>query len=130
MKSFEEIIESLTPEQFESVKAFAWAVKNDSVKDTERLYSISRKWEQNKDAFYTNVNYRIKPQPKLVPFDFGDAEKLKGSWVKVKKGKVEGCWQINGITQLGVRFASNGYTFQTLLDEYEFTNGSPCGKEA
>ena len=78
------------------------------------------------------LDLRIKPEPKLVPFTFEDSHLFLNKVVKVKtlhsdsrsKSVVVSCnddfvWL--GSPAIGLR-----YSF--FLDEFEFEDGSPCGK--
>lgn len=71
--------------------------------------------------------YRVKPEPKLVPFSFEDADKIIG---KVVKGKIIGnVFLITGVTKHGsVKLANDRFSFESLLDSFTFLDGSPCGK--
>lgn len=68
------------------------------------------------------TEYRIKPQPKLVPFDFSDAEKLIGRIVKNKENG--GYYCISYVSKSTVM----GSSYETFLARFEFLDGSPCGK--
>ena len=75
----------------------------------------------------SDIEYRVKPQPKLVPFDFSDAEQLIGKAVRNKYVK-----KLQLIVHVGdsVILSNNKYPtfFSELLKNYEFLDGSPCGK--
>lgn len=72
-------------------------------------------------------DYRIKQEPKYIPFDFTDAESLIGKPIKRKHANL--LIIINTITPAEINL-SHGYkiSFETLLENYEFLDGSICGK--
>lgn len=74
------------------------------------------------------TEYRIKPTPKLVPFDFSDAEKLIGKVVKDRDGI--GFYIVGSVNKKGVTIVNNSslITYHWLLSLYTFIDGSPCGK--
>ena len=87
----------------------------------------TKEWQDvSAPNFYLDIEYRIKPEPKILPFTFEDAEKFVGKVVKKKSGGfvglIVGC-DINDC------FTSNGtLNYQYLLDKYTFLDGSPFGK--
>jgi len=134
------IFDDLTPEQIETVKAFAHAVKNQSTEDLEWRLDQGCLWTkkpqdedeiggtQKRALISITKLYRIKPQPKLIPFDFSDAEKLIGKAVKRKSIEDES-WMIMSASSLTVRLFDEGRTdYKFLLNNYTFLDGSPCGK--
>ncbi len=76
----------------------------------------------------SDVEYRIKPQPELVPFDFSDAEQLIGKVVKAKEGgtiRIITCSFRDGMFLGGISWVTN---YMQLFELYTFLDGSPCGK--
>ena len=70
--------------------------------------------------------YRIKPQPKLVPFTFEDNLLFRDRWVVFNKtGSI---WRIEGVVRNGVYINGFRYPYVLLFQEYKFDDGSPCGK--
>ena len=74
-----------------------------------------------------------EPEKKYVPFDLSkeeDREKLRGAWVRHKNSGRE--YAITGLyldeTPPYVEVNDNGYEPEYLLEEYEFIDGTPCGK--
>ena len=124
-------LEDFTPEQIETVKAFALAVKSKSKKDIECRH-IDGSWgdaviNDEMDILY---DYRIKPQPKLIPFDFNDADKLRDKWIESHDFmETGGQLQIIGITSSGVLTITREIRFPDLLSNFTFLDGSPCGKK-
>lgn len=81
--------------------------------------------EVENPAFNFELEYRIKPESKLVPFSFEDAPSLLGRSVRNKtSGSVSLIIYINK-TFIKV---PGEITFSYFLDQYVFLNGEPCGK--
>jgi hypothetical protein len=78
-------------------------------------------------TFLEHFDYRIKPEPKLIPFDFSDAEMLVNKIVKSKDGSIVSLITDAGIGKVWV--GKWGDTYDNLLKDYTFLDGSPCGKE-
>ena len=80
-------IKDLTEGQVDTVRAFAHAVKEESVEDIE-LFNIEG-WSSKKNLnFLSTLNYRIKPQPSYL--DLHKASGLKvGDKVKINTGEVK-----------------------------------------
>ena len=81
-------------------------------------------WEDiNEPAFFPDCEYRVKPEPILIPFDFSDAEFLIGKAIKHKT--------LNYVEL--IKFISDNFvgdiSFDNLLEYYTFLDGSPCGKQ-
>ena len=70
--------------------------------------------------------YRIKPEPKLVPFNFSDKKKLIGT-VIVNKGNEEPMI-ITRVLYDRIMSGTLQVIFENLLKYYTFDDGSPCGK--
>ena len=70
--------------------------------------------------------YRIKPEKKLVPFTFEDADFLLGKTVVLKSTKSKRV--IVGVLETGVICGNAHWSFQEFLDEYTFNDGMKCGK--
>lgn len=68
---------------------------------------------------------RVKPDPKLVPFDFSDAEFLLGKIVKGKTFDKMGIICSAASTFVSVNC---NMTYKDLLQDYTFIDGYPCGK--
>ena len=71
--------------------------------------------------------YRIKPEPKIVPFDFNDAKDIIGK--KVLHIGTNQIFIINGVMINQVLIGKVDYEFVTFLSIFKFEDGSPCGKE-
>ena len=73
------------------------------------------------------VKYRIRQEPKLVPFTFEDRELFRGKWIRRKADGCEFC--PNEIYLRSVYYqANNCVKYSDLLSKFEFLDGSPCGK--
>jgi hypothetical protein len=85
-------------------------------------------WSDIKDvSFDEKTDYRIKPQPQLIPFDFSDAEMLIGRMVKSKDGKIFSV--ITDLTHNTVWMSNACKNYDELLSDYTFLNGTPCGQK-
>lgn len=71
---------------------------------------------------WNDTDYRVKPEPKYVPFSFEDAEFLIG---KIIRRRVKNL--IISIYYCDDERAS-GISYKDLLENYTFLDGSPCGK--
>ena len=72
-----------------------------------------------------------EPEKKYVPFDLSkeeDRAKLRGAWVRPKDCYPNVDHLIRGISNITVWFGDSYLNAQELLNEYEFIDGSPCGK--
>ena len=72
------------------------------------------------------VKYRIRQEPKLVPFTFEDKNLFKDKWV-VEKGYTA----LNRIEKIafgGILLGAKNFTYSEMLHRCEFEDGSPCGK--
>lgn len=96
------------------------------------------KWEDINPSFLSFADifecYRIKPEPKYVPFTWEDREQLRGKWIKHKVTGEE-CM----ITQLGkiikpgvlshvIKLTETWTSLSIIFDNYTFLDGSICGK--
>lgn len=76
------------------------------------------------DAVSFNENKPI--QDEYVPFDFSDADNLIGKIIKHKD--TSSLSLITNVCKKGISASRSGITYQQLLDNYEFQDGSICGK--
>src|SRR5699024_6197512 len=81
-------------------------------------------WVDDPAPYFDNSKYefRIKPEPKYIPFTFEDREELRGKWVR-RKG-VNDELVIYNLSKIRV----NGCTWEQSLEEFEFLDGTPFGK--
>ena len=98
-------------------------------KDGKKIeFMCNGKWEgTNKPLWnWDSLNYRVKPEPKYVPYDTVD-EVEKDKWI-MKKGS--NC--IDKITSIDRRDNTvyfNGWeNLQHLFEKYTYEDGTPCGK--
>ena len=95
-------------------------------------------WRSEADKFmrlrysawnWKECDYRIKKEPEYIPFDFSDAELLRGKWVKQKDKSLSSCEEaITGIDTDGI-YCSEYYTsFERLFEVFIFVDAKPCGK--
>lgn len=72
---------------------------------------------------------RIKPEPEYIPFTFEDAEQLIGKVIRPKNELHKLILLISMINFSGVFLEDEiTITYTSLLSDYTFLDGSPCGK--
>lgn len=97
----------------------AWA----DGEEIEYLSPTTGKWnDATSPTWEIDYEYRIKTEPEYIPFDFSDAEMLIGKVIKHKDGDV--ICSIFSLTPKGL----NNVRFESVLENYTFLDGSPCGK--
>lgn len=74
----------------------------------------------------SKLEFRIKPEQKLVPFTFEDAESLIGKIIVSKDKSVYET--INQLNINEINCSGYCYEYQYLLNYFTFLDGSPCGK--
>ena len=84
---------------------------------------------------YPCIIRKKEPKKRYVPFDLSkeeDRARLRGAWVRDKGSGRE--YAVTGIfldeTPPYVEFNDNGFEPDYLLENYEFVDGSPCGRFA
>lgn len=77
---------------------------------------------------FGNYDYRIKPTPELIPFDFSDAEMFVGKLVRKKDFSV--ICNVSSVDDDGRVFLGfNVYCdLVEFFNKFTFLDGSPCGK--
>ncbi len=84
----------------------------------------------NPDSIFNYNYYRIKPEPKLVPFTFEDNKLLQGKYIC--RNGFTAMYKIIGIDQNGVSLIHSGkfkdINYNDLFISYCFSDGSNCGK--
>lgn len=101
----------------------AWA----NGEEIEYYTYLSGKWEQASiPSWYLDVEYRIKPKPEYVPFDFSDAEMVVGKVIKNNSNTLK--FLVYGAENEGVLIDNRSLCYKALLNNYKFLDGSPCGK--
>jgi hypothetical protein len=102
------------------IEAFASGKKIEYSEDNSKWYGASTpSWDDKRF-------YRIKPEPKLVPFTFEDNLLFRDKWVRSK-----GLTALSRISWFGpdrIALGNLDYTYRELLYNYEFEDKSPCGK--
>ena len=76
-------------------------------------------------TFGFTVDYRIKPKQEYVPFTFEDRELFRGKWVE---GITKNEYLILALGEEGVTLNREFIAYDTLLKNFTFLDGSPCGK--
>ena len=96
--------------------------------------SYAGRFKRKADGKYYSYFIREKePEKKYVPFDLSkeeDRARLRGAWVREKDSGRE-C-SITGLfldeKPPYVEISDEGYSSEYLLENYEFVDGTPCGK--
>lgn len=107
-------------EHLEVIKAFA------NGEDIQML--LGDEWvDVNEPAFSRLTTYRVKPKLEYVPFDFSDGQKIIRKVVCcIGQEKTAMITLVDGD---GVVISCNLYLrFKDLLEDWTFSDGSPCGK--
>ena len=82
----------------------------------------------NPDSIFNYNYYRIKPQPKLVPFTLEDNKLFRDKWIKSKKNALPGVFRVISCNESNIHIEFGAIGYASLLDEFIFEDGSPCGK--
>ena len=89
---------------------------------------LSFGWVDATEPAWTIGNeYRIKPNPKYVPFSFEDAELFMSRTVTAKDKSCKAV--ITYSDDEDVLLGTVGRDYKYLLEDFTFLDGSPCGKE-
>ncbi len=102
------------------------AFKNDKAIQVKSL-STGIWHDTNDPSFGIMYEFRVKPEPKLVPFTYLDAKDLIG---KAVIGKIDKSVRLIGVvTENDIMLSNSSYliSFRNLLDYYLFLDGSPIG---
>ena len=104
-------------------------IGNAILQGKEVQFEDSDSWEHSDTPSlnFSSYNYRVKPEPKYVPFTFEDAKDLIGKVIKSKKDNTVA--SIVMCTSLAVYYGSDsGCKYGYLFTEFTFLDGTPCGK--
>lgn len=91
--------------------------------------NMGSRWEDIKGEPVWNddvKHLRIKPEPKCIPFDYSDADKMIGKVVKLKSSVVGIITAV--YCDESVIVGNVPYTFKELFNDFTFFDGSVCGK--
>lgn len=103
-------------------------IGNAILQGKEVQFEDSDSWEHSDTPSlnFSSYNYRVKPEPKYVPFTFEDAKDLIGKAIV----KMDGT-QVQKVVQLNKDYVFSGVgqmDYKWLFNEYTFLDGTPCGK--
>ena len=124
----------MTKERAKELVPILQAFSEDKIIQQQSIGSGSW-YDQVTPNFSDNQNYRIKLEPKLVPFTFEDHLLFKNKWIK-KKG-MKSLKQIISVFLNSVivfdldkfkEMETLSIDFAHLLTDYEFEHGGSCGK--
>jgi hypothetical protein len=114
----------MTREDLNKNWEFIEAFKNG--KEIEFQHVVTKCWMDAIDpSFNECVEYRLKEEPKYVPFDFSDAEKLIGKAVKFDHSELV---QLITSVQKHHVYLDRWTKFKDLFENFTFLDGSKCGK--
>lgn len=95
---------------------------------------LCRVYFNDLSTYFWYPNQCLERVSEYEPFDLSEEEdkaKLRGAWVRHKNSGRE--YAITGLyldeTPPYVEINDNGYEPEYLLEDYEFVDGTPCGKE-
>ena len=121
----------MTPEKAEELIRLCEA--HSSGKIIEYYSIVSNKWIEDKHFGFNvmDLEYRIKPESKLIPFTLEDNKLFRDKWFRKKGGTY--LFTITKIMNSGVLvpvdyWTSHNISFGELLEQFEFEDGSPFGK--
>ena len=83
-------------------------------------------YEDENPSFACHLEYRIKSEPKLVPFTFEDKDLFKDKWFKLKT--TSGLFKASYIDESLITIGASQNSYSELIQLFEFEDGSPCGK--
>lgn len=106
---------------YNEIIAFA---EGKTIQSIYKVEGAQDEWKDDNFPIWNNplFEFRIKPEPKYIPFTFEDREELRGKWVKRKGSSNEVC--VYNLSKTRV----NGYTWEHSLEVLEFLDGTPFGK--
>lgn len=81
-------------------------------------------YEITKPTWNDTTEYRIKPEPKYVPFTRNDD--LLGE--RIENKFTHAVFMISGVTNEHIYVGPSFITYGELFNDYIFVDGSPCGK--
>ena len=84
--------------------------------------------EEKNPSFASHLEYRIKPESKLVPFTFEDNLLFRDKWIYHKLNKVPGFMKIISYNESNIHIEFGAVGYEYFLKDYCFEDGSPCGK--
>lgn len=74
------------------------------------------------------VKYRIRQEPKLIPFTFEDNLLFRDKWIRLKKNDFNRYLKIVSYESDVVSIKNQSLSYGVLFKDYTFEDGSPCGK--
>ena len=83
-------------------------------------------YEDENPSFACHLEYRIKPESKLVPFAFEDKDLFKDKWFRLKT--TSGLFKASYIDESLITIGASQNSYSELMQLFEFEDSSPCGK--
>lgn len=96
-------------------------------KTIEELYYMDTEWKVVEKPLwnFNNYDYRVKSEPKYVPYDSVD-EVEKDKWIKSKATGF--LYRIYSIKEDMIYFELGSDDTKELFDLFTYEDGTPCGK--
>lgn len=93
--------------------------------------AIDFRWRDiDTPSWIDNLVYRIKPEPHYMPFTYEDHKLFKDKWITCRDSKV--LKHIVCVYKESVAIINNtmpySFSYESLLRDYNFEDGTPCGK--
>lgn len=92
-------------------------------------YKNAGSWKLATGPNWSNgIQYRIKLEPKLVPFTFEDNKEFRDKWIYDTTQKSPEIMRITSYNNSNIHTEFKAIGYQSLFEDYLFEDGSPCGK--
>ena len=85
--------------------------------------------DDNSPTFSIEFDWRIKPQPRIVPFDFNDFPIFINKVVKIKNDPTIYAVVAANQSFIWIGVIPQGYSYTEFFNNFTFVDGSPCGKK-
>lgn len=101
--------------------------KNEIEVSDDEARSILLRYDSESKNYKELSHYIIVTNPGYVPFDFSDADIIRGSWVKYKKDRYI-AHQIKSVSSIGITVDMSHIPYCPAFEQLEFLDGKPFGK--
>lgn len=93
----------------------------------EYFIGVDEKGKEYSEAYknYQDNHFQLYQEPKPVPFNFETIQPFRDKWIKNKSYNY--LIRITGIYPDLITHEGDVYSYNRLLDDFEFEDGSPCG---
>ena len=97
--------------------------------DCNGRWMESNNYRTNNCKQTREVTYRRRIAPQYVPYTWDDRDELRGRWLKSKRPPHCEFIVLEFKSMSGTHLRVNGIDAVALLNEYEWLDGTPCGKK-